>query len=51
LSIFYNPELKRVDYLPPSLEIIAADRQAVIEEDFRDLKHLQKMIIFGDKLT
>ena len=48
LSIFYNPFLLIIDYLPPSLETLAADKHTIHQEDFRDLKHLKKLIVFGD---
>jgi Leucine-rich repeat (LRR) protein len=49
LGISNNPDLKEVTYLPPSLEYLLTDRQAILDFDFGTLPRLRWLYIYNGK--
>jgi hypothetical protein len=47
LSIYNNPGLGEVPYLPPSLDVLCADRKHIIDFDFGRLPRLTGLAIFN----
>ena len=48
LSIISNPNLK-VNYLPPTLMILVADKQAILDYNFENLQQLKQLTVYGPK--
>ena len=48
LSIISNPNLK-VNFLPSTLMILAADKQAILDYNFEHLTQLKQLTVYGPK--